>query len=138
MRSRGNPNVHIVAFYVGLNALLMLVLSYLVGSARGRQGALDPGATGDASLTRAIRMHGNYAEYVGLAMVILLTLERLGYGDIWLHVLGAGFTLGRVSHAYGMTRTKHPNAPRFVGNATTGLTLLVGGIACIAPLLGIG
>jgi uncharacterized protein len=130
--------MEIVAFYVGLNALLMLVLSYLVGSSRGRQGALEPGATGDASLTRAIRMHGNYAEYVGLALIILLMLALLGYNEIWLHGIGAGFTLGRVSHAYGMMREKHPNAPRFLGNATTGLTLLIGGLACITPLLGVG
>lgn len=129
--------MEIVGFYVGLNALLMLVLSYVVGSKRGRQGALDPGATGDASLTRAIRMQGNFAEYVGLALVILLVLQQLGYGEVWLHGVGAGFTLGRVFHAYGMTRIKHPNAPRFIGNATTGLTLLVGGVACIVPLLGI-
>lgn len=130
--------MEVVAFYIGLNAVLMVGLAYLVGSKRGKQGALDPGATGDIVLTRAIRAHGNFAEYVGLAMLVLVGLEQTGHGAAWLHGVGAMFTFGRIAHAFGMTREKHPNAPRFIGNATTGLTLAVGGVACILPLLRAG
>ena len=125
----------IAAFYIGLNALLMLILVFLVGSKRGKQNALDPGATGDVHLTRAIRAHANFSEYAALVLLVLLAMAQLGYSAPLLHLVGVSFTAGRILHAIGMGREKHPNAPRFIGNLTTGLCLLGGGLACIFPLL---
>ena len=130
----------IVALYVGLNALLLLVLAYNVGSRRGSQGQLQPGDMGDAVLTRAIRAHANFAEYAPMVLLLLLLLALLGFEPLWLHVYGGGFTLGRVIGAIGMMRQNHPNALRFIGNAVTGLALVVGAgaaIACAAGFLGI-
>jgi uncharacterized protein len=131
--------IPIVAFYVGLNALLLLVLAYNVGSRRGTQNQLQPGDMGDALLTRAIRAHGNYAEHVPLVLLLLLMLALLEVAAVWLHVYGAAFTLARVIGAFGMMRAKHPNALRFTANLVTGLALLIGGGAAIVralPLLG--
>lgn len=121
----------IAAFYLGLNALLLLALAYNVGSRRGAQNQLQPGDMGDAKLTRAIRAHGNYAEHAPMVLLLLLVLALLGLKPLWLHVYGAGFTAGRVLGAFGMMREKHPNALRFVGNLATGLALLIGGGAAI-------
>lgn len=123
--------IGITAIYAGLNGLLLLVLSYNVGRHRARTNALAPGATGDDVLTRAVRAHGNAAEYMPLAIVMILILALLSAPALLLHGLGAGFTAGRVAHAFGMTRTKHPNAVRFIGNLCTGLVYLVGSIACL-------
>ena len=124
-------NISIVALYLGANALLLLALAYNVGSRRGAQSALEPGATGDASLTRAIRAHANFAEYAPTAMLLLLALAMLGHGPLTLHVYGGAFTFGRLLHAFGMMRKTHPNAIRFAGNLLTGLTLLGGAAACV-------
>lgn len=127
-----------VALYVGVNAILLLVLAYNVGSRRGSQGQLQPGDTGDAVLTRAIRAHGNFAEYAPTVLLLLVVLALLGFEPLWLHLYGATFTVGRVIGAVGMMRDKHPNAMRFAGNLVTGLALLGGGVAAIAragPLL---
>ena len=121
----------IVAFYFGLNALLLLVLAYNVGSRRGAQKQLQPGDMGDAVLTRAIRAHANFAEHAPLVLLLLLLLSLMGVKPFWLHVYGAGFTAGRVLGAFGMMREKHPNALRFIGNLATGLALLIGGAAAI-------
>ena len=121
----------IVALYVGLNALVLLVLAYNVGSRRGRQGQLQPGDTGDATLIRAIRAHANFAEHAPIVLILLLSLALLGVAPFWLHLYGGGFTAGRLIGAFGMMRDKHPNALRFVGNLATGLVLLIGGIAAI-------
>lgn len=121
----------IFALYAGLNAMLLLVLSYNVGSRRGKQGQLQPGDQGDATLVRAIRAHANYAEHAPLALLVLLALALLNTPPWALHLYGAGFTFGRVLQALGMMREKHPNAWRFAGNAATGLALLVGGLAAI-------
>jgi uncharacterized membrane protein YecN with MAPEG domain len=121
----------IVALYVGLNAVVLLVLAYNVGSRRGRQGQLQPGDTGDATLIRAIRAHANFAEHAPIVLILLLLLALLGLAPSWLHLYGGGFTAGRVIGAFGMMRDKHPNTLRFIGNLATGLVLLVGGIAAI-------
>jgi uncharacterized membrane protein YecN with MAPEG domain len=121
-----------VLLYVGLNALLLLVLAYNVGSRRGSQNQLQPGDMGDAALTRAIRAHANFAEHAPIVLLLLLCLALVGVDPFWLHIYGATFTIGRVVGAVGMMRDKHPNALRFFGNAVTGLALLAGGVAAIA------
>lgn len=128
--------IAIVAFYAGLNALLLLALAYNVGSRRGKQGQLQPGDMGDAALTRAIRAHANFAEHAPIVLILLLVLALLGFEPWWLHAYGAAFTIGRVVGAVGMMRDKHPNALRFTGNAVTGLALLAGGGAAIVCAFG--
>ena len=117
----------IAALYVGLNALLLLILAYNVGSRRGAQRQLQPGDMGDAALTRAIRAHANFAEHAPIVLLLLVVLALLDVAPMWLHIYGAGFTAGRVIGAFGMMREKHPNALRFAGNLATGLALLLGG-----------
>jgi uncharacterized membrane protein YecN with MAPEG domain len=128
--------IAVVALYVGLNALLLLVLAYNVGSRRGKQDQLQPGDMGDATLTRAIRAHANYAEYAPMVLLLLLILALLGFNPVWLHIYGATFTIGRVIGAIGMMRAEHPNALRFTGNLVTGHALLAGGAAAIVCAIG--
>ena len=124
-------SVGIVAVYAALNGLLLLGLSYNVGRHRARTDSLTPGAMGDDVLVREIRAHANAAEYMPLAIVMILILALLSAPEPLLHGLGSGFTFGRAAQALGMTRTRHPNAIRFTGNLFTGLVYLVGSIACI-------
>jgi hypothetical protein len=119
------------ASYAAANALLLFALALNVGLRRGAQDQLQPGDTGDAVLTRAIRAHANFAEYAPTVLLLLLGMALLDGPQAWLHSLGAGFTAGRVCHVIGMMREKHPNAVRFIGNATTGLALLLGAAACL-------
>lgn len=126
-----DERVEIAFVYVALNALLMFALALNVGLRRGAQKQLQPGDMGDAALTRAIRAHANFAEYAGLVLLLLAGMALLGAPPLWLHLLGAGFTIGRVFHVFGMMRETHPNAVRFVGNLTTGLALLLGAGACL-------
>jgi len=93
--------------------------------------SLEPGALGDKVLLRAMRAHGNAAEYMPLAIVMILVLGLLYAPAYILHALGSGFTLGRVAQAVGMVREEHPNAIRFTGNLLTGLTYLLGSTACL-------
>lgn len=120
-----------LALYVGLNALLLLALSLNVGLRRGGQNAIEPGATGDGVLTRAIRAHGNFTENAPIVLLMLAALALANTAALPIHVLGAAFTLARVFHALGMMQAKHPNALRFIGNIVTFLVLLGGGALCI-------
>lgn len=125
-----------VGLYVALNAILLLLLAYNVGSRRGVQKQLQPGDMGDAALTRAIRAHANFAEYAPMVLLLLVLLGLLGFEPVWLHAYGATFTAGRVVGAFGMMRPKHPNPLRFIGNLVTGLALLGGGGAVLSSVFG--
>jgi uncharacterized membrane protein YecN with MAPEG domain len=124
-------DLNIVALYVGLNAILLALLSMNVGRYRGAQQAVQPGEQGEGALTRAIRAHGNYIEYAPAVLLILLVLAALGKPPLYLHLYGGIFTAARVLHAVGMTQEKHPNPLRVVGALATMLLLLVGGVTCI-------
>jgi uncharacterized membrane protein YecN with MAPEG domain len=124
-------SLEVAAVYIGLSALLLLVLAYNVGARRGAQDQLQPGDTGDAGLVRAIRAHGNFAEHAPITLLVLLCLALLGVQPFWLHLFGGTFVVGRVIGAVGMMRDKHPNPLRFIGNLVTGLALLLGGGALI-------
>lgn len=116
----------IVGVVIAANALILFALALNVGLRRGAQQRLQPGDTGDALLTRAIRAHANFAEFVPLVLVILMAMALLGASERLLGVYGGLFTAGRIAHAFGMMRDKHPNAARFTGNLITGLALLAG------------
>ncbi len=61
------------------------------------------GDAGDEGLRRAIRAHGNFAEYVPFA-VLLIALAELNGSPAWsIHVLGSVLVLARLSHAWGLT-----------------------------------
>ena len=129
-------SIAVAALYIGLNGMLLLALAYNVGSRRGAQGQLQPGDMGDATLTRAIRAHANFAEHAPMVLLLLLLMAMVGVGEAWLHAFGAIFTCGRVIGAIGMMRREHPNALRFCGNLATGLALLTGSGALIWSSVG--
>jgi uncharacterized membrane protein YecN with MAPEG domain len=110
----------------GCPGFLLLALAINVGSRRGAQDQLQPGDMGDATLTRAIRAHANFAEHAPIVLLLLLVMALLQFPVLWLHIFGALFTGGRVVGAIGMMRREHPNALRFTGNLATGLALLTG------------
>jgi uncharacterized membrane protein YecN with MAPEG domain len=89
--------------YAGLLALGYLALSVRVMRARGRAG-VPLGTGGDAGLERAIRVHGNFAEYVPMALLLLLIVELLGTASWLLHACGLLLLAGRVLHALGIGR----------------------------------
>lgn len=115
--------VPITAVYASLLAILYIVLSYRVAKRRMRfQVGLGTGQ--NAELERAIRIHGNFAEYVPLALLLLAFFEA-GGGPAWaVHVAGAGLLVARGLHALGLTRSSGRSPGRFSGVVTTWLIIL--------------
>lgn len=93
----------IVACYALALALLYVTLTVLVIKQRYRaKAALGDG--GDEQLQRAIRAHGNFAEFVPFAL-LLIALAEMNASPSWsIHVLGSVLVLARISHAYGITQ----------------------------------
>ena len=71
-----------------------------------------------------IRIHGNAAEYIPIALLMMLVYELNGGARTTLHVCGCALVLGRVLHAAGLWNSNGPNFGRAVGQTLTWLTIL--------------
>jgi hypothetical protein len=114
--------VPVVALYAPLNAILNIYLANRVSTARGRE-KVSIGTGDNRALELAVRIHANNAEFVPLALLMLLIAELQGASPLWLHVLGGSLFVARLAHAFGMPR-KAPNPLRFMGTAVTWTTIV--------------
>jgi uncharacterized membrane protein YecN with MAPEG domain len=123
----------ITPLYAALAAAMMIVLSLrVIRARRGRGVALGDGA--DEDLARRIRAHGNFTEYMPLALVLILLLE-LGAAPAWqLHLLGAAMILGRIVHAWSLA-ARSGNGRQF-GMILTFLVLAAGALGNFRMALG--
>ena len=120
----------ITAFYAGLLGLLFFGLSIVVIRRRGTE-KVSLGDGGKAVLERAIRAHGNFAEYVPL-ILILLGIMELNQVAVWrLHLLGGLLLVGRLLHAYCFTFTESFPPARVGGMALTFTALIIGALSCL-------
>ncbi|HEY9163050.1 MAG TPA: MAPEG family protein, partial [Magnetovibrio sp.] len=90
------------------------------------------GGGGIEPLERAIRSHGNLAEFAPSALILLGLLELNGLPAWQLWALGGAFTAARISHVHGMlTRTL---ATRSIGAlfSIIIMTSMVGRLATLA------
>ena len=122
----------ITALYAGLLGLLMLILAFRVVAVR-RATAIGLGDGGNALLLSRIRIHGNAAEYVPLALLLMLVFEINGGSALWLHALGIALVVGRLAHAQGLEQSNGVSPGRLVGNVLTWSVIL---IAALRDVLG--
>ena len=120
----------ITAFYAGLLAPLFVVLSIRVIGVRRRE-KIALGDGGNASLMRSMRVHANFAEYVPLALLLLLLAESVRTPGWLLHSLGVALVAARYVHAYGVSRSHENFKLRVFGMATTFSVLLIASLACL-------
>lgn len=93
--------VPVTALYGAMSALLNVALAANVSRVRAAR-KVFLGDGGDELVTRAVRAHANNAEYVPLAIVLLLILELSGGPSLMLHIIGGVLVTARVIHAAGM------------------------------------
>lgn len=122
----------ITALYAGILGLLMLILAFRVVAVR-RATAIGLGDGGNALLFSRIRIHGNAAEYVPLALLLMLLFEINGGSPVWLHALGIALVVGRLAHAQGLEQSSGVSPGRLVGNVLTWCVIL---IAALRDVLG--
>jgi hypothetical protein len=120
----------VTLLYAGINTLILLVLAALTVRTRVTT-KTDIGTGDNEAMTKAARAHGNAAEYVPLAVVVIGALELTGAPAGLLHGLGATLTIGRLLHAQGIYSSLGTSPGRFLGTVLTWLVYLVGGGACL-------
>ena len=121
----------VTALYGGVLALYFVWLATRVVKAR-RQYRVALG-TSHRLVERAARAHGNFAEYVPFAALLLALCEINGLPDWALHALGVVLVAGRIAHATGIAQEPENFRWRVAG---TSLTFTVIGVAA-AALLGL-
>jgi len=119
-----NVSLSITALYASLLAILLLGLSFNIIRLRFQLKV----AIGDGEqklLTAAIRIHGNFIEYIPLALILLGCYELNGADSLWLHILGGLLFVGRILHAIGLSKSIGISIQRQVGMLLTFLVLLI-------------
>lgn len=91
-------HLQIVAGYAAVLGLVFVVLSAMTIRARGRA-RIMLGDGGDAYLEKCIRAHGNFAEYVPLALILTGGAAIAGAPPWVLHAAGIVLIVGRLLHA---------------------------------------
>ena len=121
--------MYITPLYAGVLTLLFLALSFRVIGARRSQ-RISLGDGNNETMLRRMRAHGNFAEYVPLALVLMVLLE-LQKQPVWVvHMVGVLLLAGRLFHAVGVS-TATANA-RVAGMILTFTALITGALANLA------
>lgn len=124
----------IVPAYAAVLGLMFVAISFRVANTR-RTMRIGLGTGGDRQLERYIRVQGNFAEYVPLALILLTFLEMQAWPAWLVHTLCALLLVARAVHALGVAREPEDIRFRVTGMVTTlsiliatSVLLLAGGI----------
>ena len=114
----------VTSIFTAILTLFYLVLTLRIINLRGNF-KVSLGDGGVSELQRAIRAHGNFAEYVPLGLISLACLEANG-APWWITIpLGIALMTGRVLHALGISESSSDFKQRVRGMKITFNTLLV-------------
>lgn len=117
-------NLPISMLYAGLLTLLYFALSVNIIRLRWRD-RVGLGTGDSQDLKVAVRIHGNFAEYVPLSLLLLVLMELQGTSVGLLYGLGAALFVARICHALGLTMSVGPSWARTVGVLGTFSVLLL-------------
>jgi hypothetical protein len=123
----------VTSLLAGLFALFMVPLSLQVSMRRGKV-KVKYGDAKDETLRRRIRAHGNFAEYVPMALIVLALLEYSGGTTALVWGLGAAFLASRVLHAAGMLYTS-TSMLQVIGMVLQHVAFLVAGVRLVLGIL---
>ena len=126
----------ITGLYAGVLTLIYLVLAVQIIRLRWKH-RVGIG-TGEAEeLNIAVRIHGNFIEYVPLALILFATMEVQNASVGLLHGLGIALVIARLCHAVGLTRSAGVSLPRTIGVLTTFAVLLLSAGFGIGQFIGV-
>ena len=112
------------AIYAALLGLLaaLLTVNVIVNRVRSK---VDVGDGGVAGLAQAIRAHGNFAERVPLALLLIGFVEAFGYRSAVIQGLGGVLLVARLLSAWGLNSSLGQTFGRQAGATLTVLVTAV-------------
>jgi uncharacterized membrane protein YecN with MAPEG domain len=124
----------VTPLYAGLLGLLLIVLAFNISRYRVGQ-KISFGDGSHPGLKRAIRAHANLTENAPMALILLLAIEVQGFSAATIHALGAALVLGRVLHAFGLSRNEGASAGRAAGILLTWVMILAASVLAIYSVI---
>lgn len=109
-------------FYAGLFGLLLIALSINVVLARRRY-RVRLGVGTDEGMQQAVRVQANFAEYVPLAVMLLVLSELTDMPASAVHAAGLLLVTSRLLHAWGLSHSPGRTFGRFYGTAGTWIVI---------------
>lgn len=117
----------IVPTYAAILVLIFVFLSIRVIQMRA-SARIGLGDGGDPVMERRIRVHGNFAEYVPLALLLLAFMEMQRHSIYIIHILCIVLVLARIIHALGVTPVQEKFSMRVAGVLMTFAVLVIAAI----------
>ena len=123
--------IPITAAFTALLALMLVAVSVRVTMLRAKK-KVNLFDGGDADLGRAIRVQGNFTEYVPMALALMGLLEWMAAEHWVIYALGVALLAARVAHAFGIYASVFP--ARVAGTSVTWIVLAAGGLLVLGIL----
>jgi uncharacterized membrane protein YecN with MAPEG domain len=114
----------ITAISASVLTALFLKLALNVISLRTKN-KISIGDGGNEDLNRAIRAHGNFAEYTPIALILLACLEFNNCWRLVVLALAIAFIAGRIIHARGIVENESDFKKRILGMKLTFFSLAI-------------
>ncbi|MBK67818.1 MAG: glutathione S-transferase [Rickettsiales bacterium] len=125
----------ITTFYASLLALLIfpmviLIIKRRLSSKIGLGMGRHDGLRDEQQLLKAVRIHGNYIEFVPIMLLLFALIEMIGADPYLMHGLGILLLAARISHGLGLYDSAMRTAKRTFGVLAT--------LLCLAITIGTG
>jgi hypothetical protein len=114
--------VSVTALYAGILAIFVIALAINVTVHRARL-RVSLGDGGNPVMLRMIRLHANAAEYVPLAIGLMLAYELNGGSHTALHIVGIVLIVARILQSWNMWVTEVAQFGRISGQTLTWLSI---------------
>lgn len=122
--------IEAVVLYTGLFVILFLGLKLNSGRVRASE-KVNYGEGSSDPMRQAMRVQGNAVEDVPITLLGLYGLAAMAAPVLLIHILGAGFLLFRLAHAFTLGSGEGSGMGRLVGTLGTLIVMLVTGGACV-------
>lgn len=117
-------------YYAAILALIYVALSYRVIRLRQKL-RVSLGDGKDKQLNRAIRVHGNFSEYVPLTLIMIYFVEVQVQNLLLVHGLSSALIIARLAHIYGVNQLRENIAFRVFSLCITGLVISISAISIL-------
>ena len=114
----------ITILYAAILAIVYAGLTLRVAQGRYKY-RVGLGDGGIPELTQRIRVHGNFAEHVPFALLLIFLVDYTRHAPILVHLLGIMLVVGRILHIIGVTSSPNASMGRFIGTVLTILVYIV-------------
>lgn len=114
----------ITGFYSALLAVILVGLSIHIIKLRIKY-RIGLGDGDNKHLRAAIRVHGNFTEFVPMVLILFAIAEYHATSAVILHALGSSFILARLAHVIALHKTAGTSSYRQFGILVTFAVLII-------------